>query len=162
MGQFKEPFGLEEQASDSEITFMERSLANTFAPSRHNGIMIHKRGLKERVSWAVGIFKDTNDFGLGTGDENYAVTGRLTGLPWYENDGGRVLHLGFAYSRRNTPATFRYQERPEAHLAPRFVNTGVFPAEALNLFGGETGLVYGPASLQGEYIGSIPVLQPGP
>jgi len=86
------------------------------------------------------------------GDENYAFTGRVTGLPWYENDGERLLHLGFAFSRRNNSSTLRFQERPETHLAPRFVDTGVFPAEALNLIGGETGLVYGPASVQGEYI----------
>ncbi len=152
IGQFKEPFGLEEQGSDSYTTFMERSVANAFVPSRNTGIMIHTRELKDRVSWAVGVFKDTNDVGAATGDENYAFTGRLTGLPWYENDGEHLLHFGFAYSKRNTAANFRFQERPETHLAPIFVNTGVFPAEALNLIGGETGLVYGPASLQGEYI----------
>ncbi len=152
VGQFKEPFGLEEQGGDDYITFMERSLANTFVPSRRTGIMVHNRELKQRVSWALGVFKDSNDFGTAVGDENYAFTGRFTGLPWYENDGERLLHLGFACSRRNTSSTFRFQERPETHLAPRFVDTGVFPAEALNLIGGETGLVYGPASLQGEYI----------
>jgi len=152
VGQFKEPFGLEEQASANNITFMERSLANAFVPSRHTGIMVHNRALKERVSWALGAFKDTNDFGAAVGDENYAFTGRLTGLPWYGEEGQRLLHLGFAFSRRNNSSTLRFRERPETHLAPRFVDTGVFPAEALNLIGGETGFVYGPASVQGEYI----------
>jgi phosphate-selective porin OprO/OprP len=98
------------------------------------------------------VFKEADDFGAATGDENYALTGRLTGLPWYEDEGERLFHLGFAYSRRNTSSTFRFRERPEAHLAPHFVDTGAFSAEALNLVGGETGLIYGPASLQGEYI----------
>jgi len=152
VGQFKEPFSLEEMASANYITFMERSLANVFVPSRHTGIMLHNRQAGERVSWAVGVFKDTDDFGSGTGDEDYAFTGRLTGLPWYEKDGQRSLHLGFAYSRRNIVSALDYSQRPEAHLAPRFVNTGLFPAEALNLIGGEMALVYGPASVQGEYI----------
>ncbi|MFB3903974.1 MAG: OprO/OprP family phosphate-selective porin [Acidobacteriota bacterium] len=152
VGQFKEPFGLEEQTSANHTTFIERSLANAFVPSRRTGLMVHNREVKERVSWALGVFKETNDFGAALGDENYAFTGRVTGLPWYENDGERILHLGFAYSRRNTSSTFRFRERPETHLAPWFVDTGVLPAEALNLAGGETALTYGPASLQGEYI----------
>lgn len=151
-GQFKEPFGLDELTSSNFITFMERSLANAFVPSRHTGIMVHDRELKERVSWALGVFKDTNDFGLATGDENYAVTGRITGLPWYEEDGRRLVHLGLAYSRRNTASQFRFRERPETHLAPRLVDTGVFPAEALNLVGAETAVVFGPAAVQAEYI----------
>ncbi|RPJ62494.1 MAG: porin [Acidobacteria bacterium] len=151
-GQFKEPLGLEEQASSNFITFMERSLANAFVPSRHTGIMIHDRELAERVSWALGVFKDTNDVGLATGDENYAVTGRVTGLPWFEEDGRRLVHLGVAYSRRNTASVFRFRERPETHLAPRLVDTGVFPAEALNLVATETAVVFGPASMQAEYV----------
>ncbi len=153
-GQFKEPLGLEEQASSNFLTFMERSLANALVPSRHTGIMIHDRELGERVSWALGVFKDTNDVGLATGDENYAITGRVTGLPWFEEEGRRLLHLGLAYSRRNTASEFRFRERPETHLAPRLVDTGIFPAEALNLVGTETAVVFGPASLQAEYVRS--------
>ncbi len=151
-GQFKEPFGLEEQTSSNFITFMERSLANAFVPSRHTGIMIHDRELGERISWAAGVFKDTNDFGIAMGDENWAVTGRVTAVSWFADEGRRLLHLGVAYSRRNIASSFRFRERPEAHLAPRFVDTGVFPAEALNLIGTEAALVYGPTSIQAEYI----------
>ncbi|HXK61164.1 MAG TPA: porin, partial [Acidobacteriota bacterium] len=39
-----------------------------------------------------------------------------------------------------------------AHLSPRFVDTGLVPAEAVDLLGTELALVHGPASLQGEYI----------
>jgi len=152
IGQFKEPLGLEEQASSNFTTFMERSLANALVPSRHTGIMIHERELGERVSWAIGVFRDTDDIGRATGDENYAFTGRVTGLPWFEEDGRRLLHLGVAYSRRNTASQFRFRERPETHLAPQLVDTGVFPAEALNLVGTEAAVVFGPASLQAEYV----------
>jgi len=152
LGQYKEPFGLEELSSANYITFVERSLANAFVPSRHTGFMLHNRELKERVSWAVGVFKDTNEFGAAVGDEDYAVTGRFTALPWFENEGTRLLHLGFAFSRRNLDSTVQFAERPETHLAPRFVDTGEFPAEALNLIGTEAAVIYGPASVQGEYI----------
>jgi len=152
IGQFKEPFGLEEQTSASYIPFMERSLANALVPSRNTGVMIHNRQFNERASWAVGVFKDTDDFGAGTSDEDYAITGRVTGLPWFENEGRRLLHLGVAYSRRNTADFARFQQRPEAHLSPRFVDTGLVPAEAVDLLGTELALVHGPASLQGEYI----------
>ncbi len=162
VGQFKEPFGLDELVGANYLTFVERSLANVFVPARRTGLMIHKREAKERLSWALGVFKESNDYGAAIGDKNYAFTGRLTGLPWSENDGRRLLHVGFAYSRRHTSSAFRFSEGPETNLAPSFVDTGVFPAEALNLIGGETALVCGPASVQGEYIAANAETRLGP
>ena len=153
IGQFKEPFSLEELASSNSITFLERSLVNTFAPSRNVGIMFFDDLLDQRMTWAVGIFRQTDSFGDGTGGRDYNVTARLTGLPWYEDTGQRLLHLGVAYTHQNYEENvIRFSARPEAHLAPRLADTGEFSAEFGDFIGVEAALVHGPFSLQGEYV----------
>jgi len=153
VGQFKEPFSLEELTSSNYITFMERGLPNVFAPARSTGVMLRNHFLEERLTFAVGVFRNSNDFGQGDGEGEFNVTTRLTGLPWFEEEGRKLLHLGFGYSRRSPEDDMvRFSERPEAHLAPRFVDTGMISAKEIDLFGGELAFVYGPFSLQGEFI----------
>ena len=153
VGHFKEPFSLEMQTSSKYITFMERSLANVFAPERNSGMMIANTGFDKRLTWAVGAFRDSDGFGEAAGPGNYAVTGRVTTSPWYADGGSKLLHLGLAYSHRNpTGDTLRIRQRPEAHLTTRFVDTGRFPAASQDLVGVEAALVVGPASFQSEYI----------
>ena len=84
---------------------------------------------------------------------------RLTGLPWYENKGEKLLHLGAAYCQRNPPdenkTSFSYSSDSEVNLAPDFVDTGDFPGRYANLVGLESALVYGPISVQGEFTQSF-------
>ncbi len=153
IGQFKEPFSLEELTSSNYITFMERSLVNTFAPSRNTGVMFYDTLLDERMTWAAGVFRQTDSFGDGTGGRDYNATARLTALAWYEDDGRKLFHLGAALTHQNyEDDVIRFRARPEAHLAPRLADTGEFPAEFGDFIGTEAAIVYGPFSLQGEYV----------
>jgi phosphate-selective porin OprO/OprP len=153
VGQFKEPFSLEELTSSNYITFLERSLVNTFAPSRNTGVMFYDTLLDKRMTWAAGVFRRTDSFGDGTGGRDYNATARLTGLPWYEDEGKKLLHLGAAYTHQNYENdTIRFRARPEAHLSPRIVDTGSFSAEYGDFIGAEAAWVDGPFSLQGEYV----------
>ncbi|MFC2149584.1 porin [Candidatus Auribacterota bacterium] len=153
IGHYKEPFSLEELTSSNFITFMERSLPNAFAPQRNMGIQLNNTLFDKRVTWAAGVFRPSDDFGFsGSG---WAATGRLTGLPIYEDKGKKLLHLGAAYSFRDPRGTLRYRERPECHLAPRFVNTDSFDTDYASLFGIEAALVYGSLSIQSELIQSF-------
>jgi len=155
-GHFKEPFGLEELTSSKYITFMERALPNVFAPGRNDGFTIFDTAFDQRVTWAVGVFKETDDFGGVNSDGDYSYTGRLTWLPWYKEDGRKLLHLGIAYSHRSpNERILRFRQRPEAHHAPRFVDTGEFEARRSDLLGVEAAWVHGPFSLQGEYMQAI-------
>lgn len=152
MGHFKEPFSLEELTSSKYITFLERALPNIFAPSRNMGFMLHNVAADERMTTAIGVFRDTDDYGEGVDDGGYNVTGRVTALPIYENKGANLLHLGAAYSYRNPDDTIHYSQRPEAHLTDRFVDTGAFAGDQVDLAGLEAAWVDGPLSLQGEYM----------
>lgn len=155
IGQFKEPFSLEELTSSNDATFMERALPNIFAPSRSTGAMIHGAFLgekkHERMTAALGVFRASDDYGNDAGDGEYSGTVRVTGLPWYKEGGRQLVHLGASYTHRNPDDTIRLRQRPESHDSARFVDTGDFEAEDIDAFVLEGALVYGPFSLQGEY-----------
>jgi phosphate-selective porin OprO/OprP len=152
MGHFKEPFSLEELTSSKYITFLERALPNIFAPSRNTGFMLHNTASDERTTTAIGMFRSTDDYGENVDDGGYNITGRVTALPIYEDKGANLLHLGVAYSYRNPDDSIRYRQRPEAHLTDRFVDTGTFAGDQVDLVGLEAAWVNGPLSLQGEYM----------
>jgi len=151
-----ETFSLEELTSSKYITFMERSLNNAFAPSRNTGFMLHNHMLDKRMTWSGGVFRNADGFGDSEGDETteggYSLSGRITALPWYEDEGRQLIHIGFSLSRQNAfKNSVRFSETPEMHMAKRFVDTGAFGAESFNLFNPELAFVYGPFSLQTEY-----------
>lgn len=153
VGHYKEPFGLDELISDNSITFLERPLLSTFVPSRNTGVMLRNHALQQRMTWAAGVFRTTDDYGDGSDDGDYALTARVTGLPWYQEEGQRLLHLGVAYSHRPRNGAMRLRARPEAHLSEfRYVDTGTFESEDVDLMGFEAALKWGAFSLQGEYV----------
>lgn len=157
LGHFQEPFTLEDMTSNRYTTFLERSLPNTFAPSFNVGAMARNSLFKDRMTWTLGLFKTTDDWPSendSSEEDGYAVTGRVTGLPWLAEDGRRYLHLGASATRRNPDGPFRYRARPEAHLAQQYLDTGVLETNSLFAYGAEALLVYGPASLQAEYVRS--------
>ncbi len=153
VGHVKEPFGLEQLTSSNYTTFLERSVSDVFSPSRNTGVLVQNTLAADRVNWAAGVFRETNNSGLARADGGYNFTGRLTGLPWYGDGGRKLLHLGVAYSRQDSLAdSIRYRQRPEAHLAPQFTDTGNLAAGSTDLLGLEAAWVDGPFSLQGEYV----------
>ncbi len=152
MGHFKEPFSLDELTSSKYITFMERALPNAFAPGRNMGFMLHNVTSNERMTAAIGVFRDTDDYGDDVDDGGYNVTGRVTALPIYRDKGASLVHVGIGYSYRNPDDSLRYRQRPEAHLADYFIDTGSFAGDQADLLGLEAAWVNGPLSLQGEYI----------
>jgi phosphate-selective porin OprO/OprP len=154
LGHYKEPFSLEELTSDNFTTFMERGLPNVFAPHRRTGVGAHMVFLDQRMTWAAGGYRgDTNNLGFGFGGEQaYDLTTRLTGLPWYD-DTGHLLHLGLSYSHQfRSNFELSYAQRPEAHLAPNFVDTPDFLTDGVDLLNPELALIVGPFSAQAEYI----------
>jgi phosphate-selective porin OprO/OprP len=155
VGHYKEPFSLEEMTSDSFTTFMERALPNAFSPSRNMGIAVMPVFFDEHMTFATGAFRETNNSGFGFGnDQEYNITSRVTGLPIYEDKGEHLLHLGFAYSHKfRHKENITFSQRPESHLFPvTLVNTGAINTDGVDLINPEVAWVFGPLSLQGEYM----------
>jgi phosphate-selective porin OprO/OprP len=182
VGLHKVPQGMEMIGSDYHLTFLERSslsdaIWTLFAP----GVFVMNNYLDQRVVWQgmvhriqpTGFF--TSDFGGG----DYAATTRLTGLPVYECDGERVVHVGGSYQWRRadlgrtiqpggTGSTFgdtqnvvRFRARPELRDATgiqttlggnpgRFIDSGFLLADSVQTISPEFLWINGPFSIQSE------------
>jgi len=161
-GNMKEPFSLEELTSSTNITFVERSLPTlAFAPGRDIGLIINNAIFDERMTWAVGSFWNTRSFGnVGEGIDRisnangYNLTARVTGLPWYEDGGKKLFHLGLSYSHgvREKNKEVIFNASPESYLKDnKLVDTGNLFMNRVDLIDTELAMVLGSFSLQGEY-----------
>jgi len=166
VGHFKEPLSLEEQISSLFITFMERSLSNTFIPAYNTGIMTFGSSADERATWAIGAFaagQDTPPYVRDDSDvsgEGTSGTARVTWTPWYdEATAGRgLIHLGLGYRYCDlTAPTQRVRARPEVAVGPNVVDTRIGGIDTLTevensqTLNPEFAAVYGPFSVQAEY-----------
>jgi len=154
-GLIKESFSLEEQTSSLYITFMERALPNALVPGRSLGI--NARTYRDTWTFGAGFFgegSDDKNSGDQEIDEGYGISARGTYTPLVNPT--ELIHLGASLSYRKTGGDkkVRIRERPESHITSvRFVDTGdVEDVNATFGFGVEAAGVYGPFSLQGEYI----------
>ena len=110
-GHYKEGFSMETTTTSRYVTFMERSLASKFSPSRHlgfqanymkekylliGGIHFNAQGEYEEVEWGQDANKDD---GM---DEGYSLTGRAVFRPIIDDE--KFVHIGAGVSYR-TPKT---------------------------------------------------------
>lgn len=165
-GHLKEPFSLENLSSLNYITFMEKALPNEpFAPGRNIGVLLDNRAKEDRrLTWALGWFLNTGSLS-SVGDsrnqidqtDGYNVSARVTGLPWYRDDGNNLLHLGVSYNYRNrdeahSDSTIQFRARPESRLTDdRLIDTGDMTVEYVHIIDPEIAIVAGPLSFQGEF-----------
>lgn len=167
VGYFREPFSLEGATSSRFITFLERSPLNELDPARDWGVMGRWWLESERATFALGAFRTgTSDGGFSGGDGvNWAVTGRLTGLPLYTDDEGtfRLVHLGAAASHRLPPnGVVRYAPDAQSNLldvrdspASPFLPSVSIPANSQQLYNLQAAAVFGPFSVQGEWFATV-------
>ena len=151
VGHQKEPFSLEWQTSGKFITFMERGLPNALVPARSVGISAANDALDGRLSFGIGVFSHPAE---GRGSTPGNVTARVAGIPWRDEEAARFVTVGASLSLRDAEdGEARFRERPEVNFTDnRVVDTGVFAADGETRFGLESAAVWGPFSLQGEYV----------
>lgn len=164
LGHQKEPFSLDNLTSTHSKTFTEQSLAgDAMSPGRNIGIMANRPLLDEKMTAALGAYFNTGSI-KNAGDaknsiENrngYDITGRLTGLPWYDAEGERLIHLGVSLSHqiRNDAEDddgARFRARPESRLTDtRLVDSGEFAVSRSDLLNAELAMVLENLSFQGE------------
>jgi phosphate-selective porin OprO/OprP len=149
----KEPFSLEELTSSKNITFVERSLGSIFDSSRNFGVLFKNTYFDKRMTASAGVFAETGSTGKYFSDDtDMNVTGRITGLPLYQDDGRFLIHLGASLIQRiSDDAERRFRQRPEIHLAKRYVDTGEYDSDGASILGLEFAAILGPVSIQAEH-----------
>jgi phosphate-selective porin OprO/OprP len=167
LGQWRQPWGMDELTSVRELTFLERGLPFAFAPFRQIGLGIMNHDPTESITWAASLIRfPTNVFGSNIGDNGgYSMTSRFTVLPWYVEN-YQVFHLGFDYAYID-PANnaVQYRNQPEFFVGetgggavpmgvptqvPFFVDTGVINTVTSQLYGVEIAGSWGPVYAQSE------------
>jgi phosphate-selective porin OprO/OprP len=164
-GHMKEPFSIEELTSTKVISFMERALpVEAFTPGRNIGIRRQTTTSDQKMTWAAGFFLNTGSYGDVGDTKNqlsdatgYNLTARITRLPWYDEYGRKLLHLGLSYTHQirdslETDKPAQIRTRPESRLTDdRLVDTGEYLTDGRDIINPEFAIVSGPLSLQGEY-----------
>ncbi len=119
VGQFKEPFSLEEATSNRFLTFIERNMVTNTFSDNDNAYKVGAAIAYAQPRWtatgaiqteSVGNGGPTNNSSStntngnanrnnGSGDSGWGLTGRVTALPWFE-DKTKFLHVGASGSER--------------------------------------------------------------
>lgn len=164
VGQIKPPFSLEHMGSSKYTTFMEKALPMAIPKLHDYGIGINMNTYGDNWSLSAAVYGEEATAG-GDDDEEFGVSGRLTAAPFMED--GFLLHLGASAGLlKPNENTVRFRASPESHLAPKFLDvretvvnadakeedadiTGV---DSVKRYGLEAAAVWGPLSLQGEYL----------
>ncbi len=162
VGQFKAPMSLDHITSSRDVVLMEMAApVQALAPGVDAGLQASRPFFGKRMTWTAGVFLQGVGRDYGDDSENYArfIT-RATALPVYEPSpdhpaSARLLHLGLSANVLYASSSeVRYRTRPESHLAPYVVDTGVIKADGALVAGAEAAWVAGPWTLQAEYLRS--------
>jgi len=167
IGNYKEPFSMETTTTSRYLTFMERSMINKIAPSRHLGIAVRKFGLKYFFEGGLFFSEPRNplmqDQNKKQGQNSgYSVTGRFAYAPIRKDR--MTLHLGVAGSYRTPklvelgdPAdSYRYSTKAETAInRKKYIDTDFIENVKYNtLLGLEAAFAYQNFKVQGEYMRS--------
>jgi phosphate-selective porin OprO/OprP len=155
LGHQKQPFSFEKQMSRKYMVFMERSLMEALDPDlRDVGFTLHSTVLDQRLRWGIGGFRDTKVTGHNFPQPaNWSLGGRVTGLPLWEDEGRRLVHLGASYNHQfwNDPE-FSISQAPESFVAASLLGTGTIEGvEGVDRVGLDAVWVHGPLSVQAEW-----------
>ncbi len=174
VGQWRQPFAMENLTSVRELTFLERPLVFGMTPFRQTGIGFHDTNEDASLTWAGSVYgSETDAWGNVYGNKGLGTAFRVTALPLYEDAGRQVLHWGFDHSftvpgkagvtYRNTPeyggpfGSSTYQSVPGGPTGggssgdiPFFYNTGPLFFDTSHLFNFELAGVYHRLHCQSE------------
>ena len=159
------PVGFTSQVYQGFLPFLERAdIYDAFFAGFDNGFSIgvsaRDHSDDERVTWQYGIYRPlTNAFGIAL--NKVAWGGRVTALPVYENEGERLVHLGFGTFNGNLPENqLRDRARPLLRNGPGYANpilvdTGNVAGRYQYTLAPEFAAVYGPWTVQSEWTGQF-------
>lgn len=126
VGNFKEPFGMEQVTSDNTTLFLERGISDILTPGRAVGAEARMAGTN--WSTATGVFGEKPEGDVDKeGDEGWDIAARGTFAPLLMPDA--VIHVGAGVRRhepRDSTNALRFRTKPESNITGvQLVDTGV-------------------------------------
>lgn len=154
VGHFKRPASLDSITSSNYLTFIERSLTNTFFKTRNTGFAFFDRLFNKRLTWFVFVNKETAesppDFQI---DGDWNVTSRISGLPYISGERKRWIHLAVSWSyEKATDNLVTFNAARDTEITNTFLTTGAIAAEELDIIGLEGAVNWDQFSMQSEYV----------
>jgi len=153
-GQFKLPFGLDENTSSANLDFVHRSRAAAFSPGRDPGVMAH--GRVRALRYEVGVFARDGDNARGNDTPrvsgSWTTTGRLVLQPFRSSTSVMEdFQVGGAYTSSDVPAGLA-DLRGDTELAQPFFRSEFAVQGLRRRVGLEMRWRPGPFSLQSEFV----------
>lgn len=155
IGHFNEPFRFSSLSSGKYTTLMERAPNNSFASKRNTGAVIFNDFFNKKLSAQLGAFHNASNISNNVlTSDGYAITGRVTTLPYVNTDKAQLLHLGISSSYRKPDSNiYNVSISPSSSLAEKYLQTGeISDLEEAILLNFELVYLHGPFSFQAEYL----------
>jgi phosphate-selective porin OprO/OprP len=153
VGKQKEPISMERLTSMVYLPMQERSaVADAVLTARNVGAVLSGTALKQRLTWAGGLFNDAIDHGQSLDESASQLVGRATWLPYLSQDESHLVHLGLGVRRSNTREGVHIRTTPEFNSAPLFVDSGFFAADNATSYNAELSWRKGPYWVAAETI----------
>ncbi len=159
IGQFRQPFGLSELSSVKELPLFERPITFAMSPFRQIGVGFSNTTEDKRTLLAASVYgSDTDRFGNSFGDGGIGTAERLTSALMLDDGAEFVLHVGLGHAfLQHSSGQMRIRTAPEYAgpadnplSLPAFIDTGVFAADASNIFNAELAGTWGPLHAESE------------
>jgi phosphate-selective porin OprO/OprP len=159
------PIGMTTNTYQGFLPFLERAdnmdaFYGPFDGGFALGITSRNYSESERMTWQYGIYAPSiNVFGVSLNKFSYG--GRVTGLPWYEDEGRQLMHLGLGFfAGEIVEGELRDRARTILRNAPGFavpilVDTGQIPGSRQYTIAPEFAMVLGPVTIQAEWAGQF-------
>jgi len=161
IGQFKEPFGLEQTTDVRNRVFAEPSIGFNLTPNRDVGLMAHGSFWTDSINYGIGIFNGDGPDDTAGGDEDAPqVTGRTVIAPFRSMSIPLLEYLQFggSFSHANIDRNNVRINLTTTGLTTFFdvASTAKFrvirEADSATRYGAEIGWAFGPFALMAEYI----------
>lgn len=139
IGRQKEGFSLNKVMVGYDGWTMERfTMSDATIPLLADGLEWLGYSKKHGFLWNLGYFNDVASKGQSFSSYSSQEVARAAWLPVHSEEEGTLIHLGFNF-RYGKPegGQIRLKSRPEAFIAPFFLDTGTFAASSSNSEGYE-------------------------
>jgi len=164
IGQYKQPFSLEELTSSNNIDFNERSFADHLNVEKQAGAMVHGepvKGLTYALSFANGEAQNSTEKDVSVDSKDIIGRATVNFAELMENK-NMVLHVGGAFAKgdlaKDGKNAFGGDVKTESRGVTFMTAPTIAPVAGVDgsidrtRYNGELALAYGPFKVQGQYI----------